>query len=162
MAIRVKKRNLIIFSLSIIFLLAIIPFVIAAAYKGAVSGVFIVQLAITNVAPIIKLNNISAFSVDPVTGSNTIILISFNVTDANGISNINATKVVVNLTLGYDEGQWRSNGSDDDATSEFGTCKNGTEPGPGTELSRIMVNCTVIMKYYDNQSANWKINVSIK
>jgi len=117
----------------------------------------IFTVAAGQVAPIVIINNIT-FSVDPVSGGDAIILISINVTDADGIGNINATKTIVNLTLGSrDIAQFRFNISDD-GSGEFGTCKNGTHV---TE-SIVQINCTIAMRYYDNASANWVINVSVE
>jgi len=109
------------------------------------------------VAPIVKINNIT-FSVDPVSGRDAIVLISINVTDADGIGNINATKTIINFTLGArDIAQFRFNLSDD-GSGEFGTCSNGTHV---TE-EIVQINCTVSMRYYDNSSANWVINISVE
>ncbi|MCH8004050.1 MAG: hypothetical protein IH934_05470, partial [Nanoarchaeota archaeon] len=116
---------------------------------------------VVNSPPAIKLNNVSGFTIDPVSGGTSKILISFNITDADGISDINATKAIVNLTLGSaDDGQYRFNISDQGA--EFGTCANHTEPGPGSEAARIIINCTIEMRYYDNASNKWTINISIE
>ena len=83
-------------------------------------------------------------------------------TDEQGVGNINASKAIVNLTLGpRDVAQFRYNISDD-GTSEFGTCGNYTAAGPGGEAARVVINCTVLMKFYDNASSNWVINVSVK
>ena len=109
-------------------------------------------IAAANTAPVIKLNN-ATFSVDPVSGGDSIILISFNVTDADGVNTINASKAIINLTLGGRGGQFRFNISDQG--NEFGTCNNHTQGNV------MIINCTVIMKYYDNASSNWVINVSI-
>ena len=107
--------------------------------------------SVANTAPVIKLNN-ATFSADPVTGGNSRILISFNVTDTDGVNTINASKAIVNLTLGKD--QFRFNISDQG--NEFGTCMNHTQGNV------MIINCTIIMKYYDNASSNWVINVSVK
>ncbi|MEK6943612.1 MAG: right-handed parallel beta-helix repeat-containing protein, partial [Nanoarchaeota archaeon] len=106
-----------------------------------------------NTAPVIKLNN-ATFSVDPVSGGDSKILISFNVTDADGVNTINASKTIVNLTLGGRDGQFRFNISDQG--NEFGTCNNHTQGNV------MIINCTAIMKYYDNASSNWIVNVSVK
>ncbi len=119
-------------------------------------------ITVTNRAPIIKLNNVTGFAVDPVEAGNSIILLSFNVTDSDGAATINASKAIVNLTLGTNDGQFRFNISRPDSDSEFGTCINHTEPGPGSETARVVINCTVLLRYYENSSSNWVINISVK
>jgi len=114
----------------------------------------IVTVSLVNQVPVVKLNNASAFSVDPISGSSSIILISFNVTDAQGVDEINASKAIVNLTLGSLSGQFRFNISDQ--AGEFGTCFNHTQG------NTVVINCTVAMQYYDNASSNWVINVSVQ
>ncbi|MBI2557708.1 hypothetical protein HYW20_00130 [Candidatus Woesearchaeota archaeon] len=114
-----------------------------------------------NAAPVIKINN-ATFSADPVAGTSVPILLSFNITDPQGVSDINASKFIINLTLGGLDGQFRFNISGPDANSEFGTCYNHTEPGPGSEAARMIINCTLLLMYYDNASALWTINASIK
>ena len=106
-------------------------------------------------APVVKLNN-ATFSIDPADGSSVNILVSFNVTDEQGIGNINASKAIVNFTLGDPAiAQFRANISD--VGTEFGTCVNGTH----TTESIVQINCTVTMRYYDNSSSAWVINVSV-
>jgi len=109
--------------------------------------------------PVIKLNNVTVgFQVDPVAGGSAFILISFNVTDAQGVTTINGSKAIVNLTLDSgDDGQFRFNISDDETSNiEPGTCYNHTQ---GTVM---IINCTIEMRYYDNASASWVINVSVE
>jgi hypothetical protein len=154
MIIKIKKRSL-MFLILAIFMSA--PLVYAAASTIRVG--FKIELAISNANPVITITNVttslgsSQFSVDPTATGNTIILISFNITDANGISNINATKAVVNLTLGG--AQWYSNVSDDGG--EFSTCKNSS-----ISATVISMNCTVAIPYYVNASGTWMANISIK
>ena len=152
MIIKLKKRDLLV--ISVIFLtFLIVPFVYAA-YTGVIIKGLGGEIWITNRNPTIKLINVTAFQVDPTSGGATIVLLSFNASDADGVSNINASKVVVNFTLGVN-GQWRSNVSD--VGVEFGTCYNHTENN-----ANVIINCTVVMQYYDNASSGWVINVSIK
>jgi len=154
MKIRVKKRNLIAFSLILIFSLISIATVVYA--QGlVVTKNFKVELAISNLIPNVSLMNITAFTVDPIDGSTAIeIVIFFNVTDPDGVGNINGSKAIVNLTLGGRDGQFRTNISDQGG--EFGTCGNVTKG------KYMIINCTILMKYYDNQSSNWFINASIE
>ena len=116
-------------------------------------------ITVANANPIIKLNNISVGNIDPSAAGAVAVRISFNVTDTNGISDINASKAVVNLTLGGLDGQFRANVSKQD--TEFGTCYNHTQPGPGTEVARIIINCTVLLYFYDNAST-WNITATVE
>ena len=116
-----------------------------------------ISLSISGVAaaPVIKLNNVSTFTVNPKAGDSVEVLISFNVTDAQGVDTINASKAIVNFTLGPpDVAQFRYNISDQGGV--FGTCGNHTE---GTT---VVINCTVLMRYYDDASSAWVINVSVE
>jgi hypothetical protein len=116
----------------------------------------IITVVASNTAPVIRLNNASGFAVDPISGSSSIILISFNVTDDQGVGDINASKAIVNLTLGARSvAQFRFNISDD-GTREFGTCYNHTSG------NIVVINCTIIMRYYDNASSNWVVNISVQ
>jgi len=160
MKIRVKKRNLIAFSLILTFTLISIATVVYAQGLTLKSN-FKVELAISNRNPNISINNISIPNIDPVDGGTVNILISFNVTDPDGVTTINGSSAVVNITHGSSAGaggQWRSNVSAL-TTSEFGTCGNHTETVQG--VARMVINCTVVMKYYDNATV-WAVNISIK
>src|SRR3989338_6774478 len=112
MIIRVKKRDAFIVILSLV-LLALIPFVYSQVATPKSAG-FGVWLVISNANPIIKLNNISVGNIDPSAAGAVAVRISFNVTDTNGISDINASKAVVNLTLCGLDGQFRANVSKQD------------------------------------------------
>jgi len=154
MIVKIKKRNLV---LLIIAILISLPLVYAAA--SVVKASFKVELVISNRNPTIVVNNITAslgssqFSVDPTAAGTTYVLISFNVTDADGVTQVNASKAVVNLTLGTNS-EWYSNVS---GSNEMGTCKNTTA------TSTVMViNCTVALPYYANASGNWRINISVQ
>ncbi|MBI2107770.1 hypothetical protein HYT54_01470 [Candidatus Woesearchaeota archaeon] len=116
----------------------------------------LITVATRNQVPVIQLSNASGFSVDPTEGGLSRILISFNVTDPDGISEINATTAIVNLTLGGSGGQFRFNISAQGG--EFGTCSNHTEGSP----VRVVINCTVLMKYFDNASSNWIVDARVQ
>ena len=156
MIIKVKKRDLAIATISLIFILAIIfsltiPLIYAQTVNVTTGG-FGVWLTITNVNPTIKLINATGFGVDPIAGQNVPLLISFNVTDTNGADDINgtygSTTVVVNLTLGArGSAQFRTHTS----------CVNTTFGN----LDSVQFNCTVNMKHYDNASSSWVINISV-
>src|SRR3989338_2087392 len=152
MRITIKKRVFKRISIAVLAVLVLIP-IAYAAFLGALLDDFKVELVISNRAPTIKVSNIST-TVDPISAGSAQVFISFNVTDADGIGNINASKAIVNITLGTpNSGQWRVNVSEQ--SGEFGTCENSTQG------SNVVVNCTVIMQYYDNTSANWVINISV-
>ena len=157
MIIRVKKRDLAITSISLIFILSVIlilsvPLIYAQTVNTTQAG-FGVWLTISNNNPSIKLINSTGFAVDPIAGTNAAVLITFNVTDSNGEEDINGTNggstaVVVNLTLGTRlDAQFRTHTS----------CVNTTLDG----MNSVLFNCTVNMKYYDNRSSNWVINISV-
>ena len=114
---------------------------------GNINQTDIVIATVANAAPIIKVFNLSGFSADPIEAGSTFILISFNVTDSDGVNEINASKTVSNFTLGgRDSGIFRFNNS----------CANHTEG------ISVIINCTVAMKYYDNASSLWRINISVE
>jgi len=155
MIIRIKKSSLVLYLL-LIFVSA--PVVYAAA--STVFVAFKVELVISNRNPAIAISNVtttlgnSQFSVDLTSAGTTKVLISFNVTDADGSGNINASSAAVNFTLGGT--QYYSNISAQSGAS-FGNCIN-------TSISStvVMMNCSVVLPYYANASANWFINISIK
>ena len=127
-----------------------IPLIYAQVQTPKKAG-FGVWLYISNQNPLnITLNNATGFSVDPITGSTSAILISFNVSDPDGAGQINGTyggKVIVNLTLGPPGvAQFRTQAS----------CVNGTE-----SPIKVRFNCTINMKYYDNNSNAWVINITV-
>ncbi len=153
MIIRIKKRNLIAV---LILLIASLP-VAYAAYTGFVRGNFKVELVISNRNPSINVSNVTAFSVDPISASAALVLISFNVTDSDGASNINASTAIINFTLGNPGfSQFYTNISAV-ASSEFGTCYNGTDGS-----TSVQINCTVVLPYFANASSSWVVNISVK
>ncbi len=151
MIVRIKKR-----SLALLVILAIVSVSIVYAASTSVVKKFKVDLVITNRNPQINVSNVSGFSVDPSEGGNSIVLISFNVTDADGAGNINASTAIVNFTLGSPNGQHYANVSAV-ASSEFGTCINHSESS-----TVVVVNCTVVVPYFANSSSIWVVNISIR
>ena len=150
MIIRVKKRDISIATLLLIFL-SLIPLIYS---QVDTSQGFQAWLTISNTPPNVSINNAS-FIVTPSAGGSVFVHISFNVTDAQGVSDINAESAVVNLTLGLKEtGQHRANVSD--VGGEFGTCGNHTESGV------VIINCTIEMRFYDNASNTWVVNISVQ
>jgi hypothetical protein len=149
MIIRIKKRDLLIVTMFFI-LIALIPFIYAQTQTPKTAGVG-VWLVISNQNPVnITLNNASGFAVDPVSADTSAILISFNVSDPDGAGQINGTlggRVIVNVTLGTPgDAQFRTQSS----------CVNTT-----LDSDEVIFNCTVNMQYYDNNSANWVINITV-
>ena len=156
MIIKIKKRNLLI-AAAFLILAVLIPLIYAQTGGNVVRRAgFKVDLVISNRNPVINVSNASGFAVDPASGGNAIVLISFNVTDADGATDINASKAVVNFTLGGNAGQYYVNQSFV-ASSEFGNCFNHS---PSSTV--VVINCTVVLPYYANASANWVINISVQ
>ena len=147
MIITIKKRNL-------IFLLIFIVVALPLIYAGTATQGFKVELFISNTAPTINLSN-NSVTINLVSGDKAVLFISFNVTDQNGAGDINASKAIVNLTLGVNS-QWYQNISDD-GTREFGTCTNSS---PSSTV--VTISCNVDVPYYANASSNWVLNVSVK
>ena len=147
MIIKIKKRSLIL----LLLVLTSLPLVYAAA--SVVKANFKVELVIGNRNPAILLINATGFAVDPVTGSTSSIIVVFNATDADNVNQINGTSggsVIVNLTLGTPGfSQFRTQNS----------CTNTTLGSGATGV--VTFTCTVLMQYYDNNSANWVINLSL-
>ncbi|MBS3104652.1 hypothetical protein J4234_00170 [Candidatus Woesearchaeota archaeon] len=148
MIVKIKKRSLLIAAVSLI-LLILVPIIYSQTQTPRKAGVG-VWLVITNQNPVnITLNN-ATFSVDPVSGSNVAILISFNASDPDGAVQINGTnggRVSVNLTLGAPGiAQFRTHSS----------CVNTT-----VNAGKVTFDCIINMRYYDNNSANWVINVTV-
>jgi len=159
MIIRIKKRNLLIATVFTVFAV-LIPLIYAVGENAVRIQSFKVELAISNRNPTINVSNLtgggSSFSVDTLATGDVKVLISFNVTDADGAGNINASTAVVNFTLGDTSGQYFSNISAV-ASSEFGTCNNHS---PSSTV--VVINCSVVLPYFANASAAWVINISVK
>jgi hypothetical protein len=149
MILKIKKRDLIILSIAI-FSLLLVPITIAAV--GSVKAVFSAELWITNNGPVLAMDvGRSVASADPTEGSTTRIFFVFNATDDNGEDDIDERGARFNLTLNSGvsgSAQWRYNSS----------CINiSKEPGN----DRVIFNCSVFMKYFDNQSSSWAINGTV-
>ena len=142
MIIKIKKRNLLI-ATAFLILAVLIPLIYAQTQTPKKAG-FGVWLVIGNQNPVVYLINEYRFSLDPVSGSSVAILISFNVSDPDSVEQINGTnggRVIVNLTLGSPSiAQFRTQTS----------CVNTT-----VSANRAIFNCTINMKYYDNNSNAW-------
>src|SRR3989338_5141917 len=158
MIIKIKKRDASITLLSTIFILIIIismsiP-IIYSQTSNTTFGGFGVWVTISNQNPVnLSLRNVSFdFSVDPVEGTTVDVLVSFNVSDPDGLTNVNGTdgnaRADVNFTLGAP------------STAQFRTqssCTNTTD----TTAGMVIFSCIVRMKYYDNASSNWVINLTV-
>ena len=161
MIIKIKKRDLLFASLPLFTILVLISILSAPIIYSADVNVlqikgFLVELVISNQNPTIQLSNLSAMNLDPVDGGDVTFFIVFNVTDLDGASNINATTAIINVTLGTPgNSQFRTNISD--TGFEIGSCGNVT-----VATNVIMMNCSITMRYYDNSSANWVINISVQ
>ncbi len=112
----------------------------------------IITVQASTAAPTVKLDNLTGFNIDPTSGSSSEIIISFNATDTNGLEQINGTtggKVSVNLTLGTPGfSQFRTQSSCTNITNET--------------LDLVTFTCIINMRYYDNASAAWVINISVE
>jgi len=149
MIIKIKKRDLRIVSMAL-FLIILIPYIFAQT-QTPVTGAFGVWIIIDNANPVnITVAN-TTLSINPNSGDDKVILIVFNVSDPDGVEQINGTNggaVSVNLTLGApDIAQFRTQSS----------CTNTTDDANGV----VTFSCTVNLRYYDNASAAWVINITV-
>jgi len=117
----------------------------------------IITVAASNSVPAVVLVNATGFSVDPVAGGDASITIVFNATDADDVEQINgtdggSTEIIVNLTLGTPR-----NGFGQHRTQT--TCTNHTVGSGSTGI--VVFNCTINMRYYDNASSDWVINITV-
>jgi len=152
MIIKIKKRDLLVIIVSLIFISSI-PLIYSADVKDAQSSSFGVWLTIANQNPLVVLNNVSSFNVDPQSGSDAVIVIGFNASDPDDVNQINGTdggRIIVNLTLGTP------------GFSQFRTQTSCTNTTSGSGSSgKITGTCVINLRYYDNASAFWKIAVTI-
>jgi len=159
MIIRMKKRDVAIVSISLIFILSIIfsmsvPLIYALAANA--SQVSVAWLVISNRGPDnITLINSTGFSVDPIAGGVSLMIIVFNASDPDGAGDINGTlggRVTVNITLGVPGGgnQFRTETN----------CTNSTDTKSSKDV--VTFNCTISMQFYDNASSNWVINITVE
>ena len=151
MIIKIKKRSLLIVTVSLI-LLILVPIIYSQTQTPKLAG-FGVWVVIGNQNPAILYLNNTGFTVDPLSGGDSVILISFNATDADSVNQINGTtggRVIVNVTLGTPQfSQFRSQT----------TCVNSTLGSGSTGV--VTFNCTITMRYYDNNSASWVVNITL-
>lgn len=137
----VNKKRLYVVYLPILVIMASVGF---AATIGPVD--LWVAVNTGNTAPVIY--NVTPVTVTPVAGTDTEVEILFNVSDADGTGNLDDSSVAMNLSLiGYA-----------DRTNDTGNCEvvESTFNG-GTDRT---YRCTVVLKYHDNASAFWVINIS--
>ena len=155
MIIRVKKRDLAVTGISLILILSIIlALSVPLIYAQTVNTNFAVWLTISNRNPTnVSLINATGFGIDPVAGSDAAIRIVFNASDPDGAGDINGTlggRVLVNLTLGSP------------SAAQFRTQTVCTNSSQSTSKHIVVFNCTVNMRYYDNNSAAWVINITVQ
>ena len=101
-----------------------------------------------------SLINATGFAIDPNAGDSAQFFIVFNASDPDGAGDINGTlggRVTLNVTLGSaaSGNQFRTESS----------CTNSTQK---TSLHIVVFNCTINMKYYDNASTKWVINITVE
>jgi len=156
MIVKIKKKDLFFVNLSFLtiaslLLILFVPLIYGATVNTTQPQGFMVFLTLSNQAPSIYALNISDMSLDPVSGSTAVLLIQFNVTDPDGQGNINGTEggqVFVNLTLGTPgDAQFRVSNR----------CSNYTAKG----ASSTKFNCSINMRYYDNASSEWVVNITV-
>lgn len=127
-------------SVPIVIILAVLLSV--GVVWAAQSGSFSVTLVIDNNAPIITWVN-SSFSLTPVENQTGLFQFSFNVTDANGASDVNDASASVVVQFGSQA-----------ATS---TACTPTDNG-----NTVTYNCSIGLPYYYNASSSWTINASVE
>jgi len=142
MIIRIKKKSLRQFLILFLIVLIIIPIVYAPSV--AVSKTFLVYMTLGNAAPFIIWVN-QTVTVDPLEASNVTLQFYFNVSDTNGATTLDASSAKVEVKF---------NGI---SRTSF-ACSNVQNAS-----STVGVwNCSVQFAYFDNASASWTINASIR
>ncbi len=131
-------------ALPLILFILVLGATVVAAQVGPKN--LFVAVTISNNAPVVTFTNTSMNATVTLSdGTTSQILIQFNITDADGTSNINNAAVGVNITF---NGVKRSNNT--------GNCAN---LGDASSTVRSYA-CTVLFYYYDNSSTLWDINLS--
>jgi len=148
MIVKIKKRDLLILT-GVLILIILLPLIYSQVGQVE-TGAFGVWLVISNQKPAINATfNLTGITIIPSSGTNVQVLIKFNASDPDGVTQINGTdggRVVVNLTLGPPGiAQFR----------DVATCTNTSE----TDL--VTFTCTINMEYYDNASSDWVINITV-
>ncbi|MBS3131201.1 hypothetical protein J4212_02095 [Candidatus Woesearchaeota archaeon] len=142
MIVSIKKRRLPL--ILAIVCLSLLPLVFGQVLRG-----FGVELWITNNNPDAVLDtNRSSMTFDPSAGGTIRAFFIFNVTDTNGEDDVNEAGAYFNLTLGTANPQYRSNI----------TCRNISKVPAD---NKVIFNCSVRLKYFDNASSNWVINFTV-
>ncbi len=136
-------KNTVLTIIVFFILLMVISAPVLEYVKAATQGSFSVRLDLSNSLPTISWVN-NSVSVSPLENSIRTTFIQFNVTDSNGISDINDSSA--KLVLSYSGEPTRYNLS----------CVSGG----GTGDTKKYV-CAVDMQYYDRDGV-WTINVSVK
>jgi hypothetical protein len=138
---RIQKK-IITFSVFITLLIAVcIPVVIIA--NAETTGSFYVYLTLGNSNPEITWVN-SSVSASPIEKQTRTVYIQFNVTDANGVGNLNDASAKIYLNKVGEQQRYNTSCS----------------PLGNSGLTETY-NCAINMQYYDSPGA-WIINVSIE
>lgn len=150
MIVKIKKRDLLILT-GVLILIILLPLIYSQT-QTVKPGSFGVWLVIDNQNP--KINNtanLTGITIIPSTGTTVQVLIKFNASDPDGPEQINGTeggRVIINLTLGSPGiAQYR------DVATRVNTSY--------TSDKIVSFNCTIDMEYYDNNSADWVINITV-
>lgn len=148
MIVKVKKRDLLILTGALI-LIILLPLIYSQT-QTVKTGSFTAWLVISNQGPRINATyNVTGITIIPSTGSTKQVLISFNASDPDGVTQLNGTdggRVIINLTLGPPSvSQSRSDA----------TCTNTSY------VNHVTFTCTIDMQYYDNASSAWVINITV-
>jgi hypothetical protein len=117
----------------------------SGALAAQVTKTLWVAITITNNAPVVfnSSTTINA-SITLTEGGMTQFTVNFNVTDPDGVNDINTTKTGVNITF---NGVKRSNNSGNCEITSTSTLVRG-------------YRCIVSFYYYDNASSFWEVNLS--
>jgi len=148
---RIKKRDFIFLLTS---LLVLIPLIIGGLIAtptvlGAINrSFFIVELTMTGRTPVVFWVNWT----EPGNlreGGLAALWFTFNVSDGDGYSDLDLTKVVINITLGGD------------GTGQQQAYNNSNCNYTYYNSNYTFFNCTVLFEYYSNASSSWVVNISV-
>jgi len=113
----------------------------------------IIPSGVANIDPTIMFDpgrSSTLAGTDPTEGGTTLVWFVFNVTDDDGQDDIDEEGTRFNITLGsIGFSQWRYNN----------TCINVSKI---PSKNRVVFNCSVFMRYFDNNSAEWYLNATGK
>ena len=136
MIIKIKKRDLIVLLILLVFL------IIPIAYAAKVTKYFTVLVSIGNRGPTVFYVNIS--NVTLTAGDNTTIQIEFNVSDGDGYGDLSDATAQVEVTY-------------NSITRTSSAC---SVTDYNVNYTRYI--CNISFPYYDNATSNWVINASVR